>query len=83
MADGVLPLRVDAAAAEQKEFRTFQRNLSDDGTIMWLGNGSGSFFRNTMPLQMTSEIADPTWAQLTFEYCLFGLWLAKMARHQA
>jgi hypothetical protein len=68
-----LPLRVDAAATEQKELRTFQRNLSDGGTTMWLGNGGGSFFRTTMLLQVTYEIGDPTWAKLTFEYGFIGL----------
>ncbi|MGY8681563.1 hypothetical protein Q2941_27815 [Bradyrhizobium sp. UFLA05-153] len=50
-----------------------QLNLDAGGLAMWLGNGAGSFFRSTLLLRATYEIADPTWAKLTFEYGLVGL----------
>jgi hypothetical protein len=48
-------------------------NLNNGGSAMWLGNGAGSFLRSTMLLRAKYEIADPTWAKLTFEYGLVGL----------
>lgn len=50
-----------------------QINLNDGGSAMWLGNGAGSFFRSTQLLRAKYEIADPTWAKLTFEYGFIGL----------
>lgn len=50
-----------------------QRNIERGGTTSWLGNGGGSFFRTTALLQVTYEIADPTWAKLTYEYGFVGL----------
>lgn len=49
-----------------------QLNLDHGGSTMWLGNGAGSFFRSTILLRVKYEIADPTWAKLTFEYGLVG-----------
>ncbi|QPF90271.1 hypothetical protein [Bradyrhizobium commune] len=48
-------------------------NLHNGGIGMWLGNGGGSYLRSTMLLRVKYEIADPTWAKLTFEYGLLGL----------
>lgn len=50
-----------------------QLNLDSGGSAMWLGNGAGSFFRSTLLLRAKYEIADPTWAKLTFEYGFVGL----------
>ncbi len=55
-----------------------QINLDSGGSAMWLGNGGGSFFRSTLLLRVKYEIADPTWAKLTFEYGIIGLVLITM-----
>jgi hypothetical protein len=41
----------------------------------WVGNGAGSFFRDMASARFGYEVADPTWAKLTYEYGLAGLML--------
>jgi hypothetical protein len=51
----------------------------DNGTAAtWLGNGGGSYLRETTLLHLKSEISDPTWAKLTYEYGLFGFALISL-----
>ncbi|MET4322945.1 hypothetical protein [Bradyrhizobium sp. RT5a] len=38
----------------------------------WLGNGAGSYFRDLSIGRFGYEVADPTWAKLTYEYGLAG-----------
>ncbi|WP_354065095.1 hypothetical protein [Bradyrhizobium sp. RT6a] len=47
---------------------------SFDGGIFatWLGQGAGSFFRDLSIGRFGYEVADPTWAKVTYEYGLLG-----------
>ncbi|MBR0797157.1 hypothetical protein JQ615_17330 [Bradyrhizobium jicamae] len=41
----------------------------------WLGKGAGSYFRDLATYRYTYEVADPTWAKVTYEYGVVGLLL--------
>jgi hypothetical protein len=49
-----------------------QNSFDRDLLATWLGNGAGSFFRDLALQRFTYEVADPTWAKITYEYGLLG-----------
>jgi hypothetical protein len=49
-----------------------QHSFDDGGVTTWLGNGAGSYVRETRLLHVKYEVNDPTWAKLIYEYGLFG-----------
>jgi hypothetical protein len=52
-----------------------QHSFSNGLLTTWLGNGAGSFFRDLSAGRFVYEVADPTWAKVTYEYGLIGLLL--------
>jgi uncharacterized membrane protein YeaQ/YmgE (transglycosylase-associated protein family) len=49
-----------------------QNSLNGGILNTWLGKGAGSFFRDLSLARLTYEVADPTWAKVTYEYGVLG-----------
>jgi hypothetical protein len=50
-----------------------QNGFNSGMPTTWLGNGAGTFFRDLAIARFRYEVADPTWAKVTYEYGLCGL----------
>jgi hypothetical protein len=64
-----------AYARFQAPMDMIERGFDKGALTTWFGNGAGSFFRDLATARFKYEVADPTWAKLTYEYGIIGFML--------
>lgn len=64
-----------AYARFQAPMDMIERSFDKGILTTWFGNGAGSFFRDLATARFKYEVADPTWAKLTYEYGIVGFLL--------